>query len=199
MYQTSVYLTLTCLIFNFTTFGQLSQDDTILLLKSIKQISDLTPITYLDSSPFFSRDRLIKKIEAGKIENISNSVPDAIYLNKEEQELILTEFKTNTKWPDNILPNSRKINTDSIWTYLSKVNGNRTEKRNNGDKPISYEDLLIEYAYVYSIDKPIYIRNKTICLITVTAICGQNCGRTLSIFYKKENETWKGWIIVRTD
>jgi len=56
--------------------------------------------------------------------------------------------------------------------------------------------LRYDYTFVFTFAKPVYIRDNTVCLVAFGAMCGSDCGRTETSFYRRENNEWTKWIIV---
>jgi hypothetical protein len=49
---------------------------------------------------------------------------------------------------------------------------------------------------VFKFSKPVYFRENTLFLIYISSICGNPCGFEEICIYKKENTSWKKWILV---
>lgn len=169
-----IWLTLVQLFCVGATYGQVHQDDTTILLKAFRQITKQGQIVYVDTVNAHngSIDRLLKAIRDGKIIDKRNG--NSLMLTKAEQDHILTQLGQQTVWPDNLFPNSRRIDADSMWNYLIQRNEQRVLLLHQAalqKDTITIKQLRYDYPYVFTFAKPIYIRNSTVCLISFAAMC----------------------------
>ena len=183
----------------YKTYGQVSQDDTTILLKAFRQVTWQRPIIYVDIVNANSSvpERLREVFQKGTITDKRKG--NFITLTKTEQDYLLSQLGQQTVWSDNLFSNSKRIDTDSMWTYLRQMNAQRTLSINQAalkNDTVLIKKLKYDYPYVFTFAKPIYIRNNTVCLIAFGAMCGGECGQTETSFYKKENNEWTKWIIV---
>ena len=183
----------------YKTYGQVSQDDTTILLKAFRQVTWQQPIIYVDIVNANSSvpERLREVFQKGTITDKRKG--NFITLTKTEQDYLLSQLGQQTVWSDNLFSNSKRIDTDSMWTYLRQMNAQRTLSINQAalkNDTVLIKKLKYDYPYVFTFAKPIYIRNNTVCLIAFGAMCGGECGQTETSFYKKENNEWTKWIIV---
>lgn len=181
------------------TYGQISQDDTTILLKAFRHVTTQRQIVYVDTVSTYkdSQDQLFKTIKNSSISDKRSG--NTLTLSKAEQDLILTQLRQQTVWSDNLFSNSKRIDADSMWTFLRQMNAQRVLSLNQAalqKDTMTIKNLRYDYPYVFTFAKPIYIRDNTVCLISFGAMCGDNCGQTEPSFYKKENNEWIKWIIV---
>jgi len=185
------------------TYGQLSQDDKTILRKAVIRIIPLEKIVYVDTvsrhnrSLNFVLDRLSNAIQNGKLSDKRNG--DTLTLSKTEQKYILTQLEQQTVWPVNLFPNSKRIDTDSMTSHIRQMNLQRRLKLNLAKlqkDTLTIKKLRYDLPYVFTFLKPIYIRDKTICLIAFSAICGGECGLAETSLYKKEKNGWSKWMIL---
>ena len=197
-----------------TVYGQSNQDDAIILQKVIREVSTQAPIAYVDTvnSKQQISERLKETILKGKITDTRNGRIDpesgrytvsqdanTLVLNEEEQEYLINELEQRTVWPDDLFPDSKCIDRDSMWAYIRVENAKRLEALQQAileEDTLAIKKLRYNYPYVFTFTKPVYIRDKTICFIAWVAMCGGTCGQTEQIFYKKENDEWEKWIVV---
>ena len=52
---------------------------------------------------------------------------------------------------------------------------------------------------VFKLSKPIYLRDRSFCLIYISSVCGNPCGFDELCFYKIENNTWIKWVAVNSN
>lgn len=181
------------------TYGQVSQDDTTILLKAFRHVTTQRKIVYVDTVSAYndSNGQLLKTIQNGTISDKING--NSLTLTKAEQNHILTQLGQQTVWSDNLFPNSKLIDTDSMWSFLIQMNAQLSLSLNQAvfqKDTLTIKNLRYERPYIFAFAKPIYIRDKTVCLIAFGAMCGGECGETETSFYKKENNKWTKWIIV---
>lgn len=184
------------------TYGQVGREDTTILLKVFREVSIQELLVYVDkvnmqkSIPI----RLKEFIQSGKLSNIRKNKSGTLSaLTKAEKKYLLTNIKRKTNWPDNLFANSKRINADSLWTFLNQENINRITNINKAalnQDSLAYKKATRQFPFVFVFTKPVYIRNNTICLISFAAMCGRDCGRDEISFYKKENNVWTKWIVV---
>ena len=181
------------------TYGQVSQDDTAILLKAFRQITTQRQIVYVDSVNANKSvpERLKDAFQKGTVTDKRQG--NSITLTKAEQNYLLSQLGQQMVWSDSLFPNSKRINADSMWTFLRQMNAQRVLSLNQAASQkdtVTIKNLKYYYPYVFIFAKPIYIRNNTVCLIAFSAMCGGNCGQTETSFYKKINNEWTKWIIV---
>lgn len=187
----------------FRISGQnICKDDTIILFKAFREVSLQKTIVYVDT---VNKDckvpNLLKEVfQKNKIIDKGNSKPkNVLKLTKAEKNYLLTQIGQQIVWNNGLFPNSVRIDSDSMWTYLMRQKSikkaSMSETILNHDT-ITFKELNRQYNFVYIFTKPIYIRDNTICLITYSAMCGTDCGRSEISFYKKENNIWSKWLIV---
>ena len=181
------------------TYGQVSQDDTTILLKAFRQITTQRQIVYVDSVNANKSvpERLKDVFQKGTVTDIRQG--NSITLTKAEQNYLLSQLGQQVFWSDNLFANSKRINTDSMWTFLRQMNVQRALSLNQAvsqKDTVTIMNLRYDNPYVFIFAKPIYIRNNTVCLIAFSAMCGSSCGQTEVSFYKNENNEWTKWIMV---
>ncbi len=181
------------------TYGQVSQDDTTILLKAFRQVTSQRQIVYVDTVNANSSvpERLKERLQKGTVTDKRQG--NSITLTKNEQDYLLSQLGQQTVWSDNLFPNSKRIHSDSMWTHLRQINAQRVLSLNQAalqKDSVTIKNLRYDYPYVFTFAKPIYIRDNTVCLIAFGAMCGGDCGQTETSFYKKENNEWIKWIIV---
>jgi hypothetical protein len=181
------------------TYSQVSQDDTTILLKAFRHVTKQQQIVYVDTvnANSFMLEQLKEAFQKGTVTDKRQG--NSITLTKTEQDELLSKLGQQTVWPDNLFPNSKRLDADSMWTFLRQMNEQRVLSINQAafqKDNATIQNLRYEYPFVFTFAKPIYIRDKTFCLIAFSAMCGGNCGQTETSIYKKENNSWTKWIIV---
>lgn len=184
-----------------SAFGQSDQQDTVILLNAFRAFYRSGQIVYVDTveNCGFATERLKQAIKKGKLTAIGKTRKDNfIKLNRSERKYLLEQIKIKTIWDDNLFCDSKRICVDSLWTYLKKEKTKYYEELNRSTlkkDSLTYNKLKYKYPYVFSFKKPIFLKDKTICLISFTALCGNDCGRAEISFYKIQNNEWKKWFV----
>lgn len=192
----------------FLIVGQINKyDEMDAILASLNNVQYTPPIIYIKAiqqvSDSRSKQLYIKKIGNGvfykysPIDNNSAFDPetgeaigyakklDSICLTKEERKILISAFGASCTWDTDLFPNSISVeNEDEGFNIISMLKSGNNQKPDTG------------HFYVFLFSKPIYIRNNSVCLIAMSAICGGTCGITDISFYKKVNEKWEKWINV---
>lgn len=185
-----------------STYGQLSKDDTAILFKAFRQITSQEQIIYIDTVNANGSvpTRLKEIFQKGKVTDKRSG--NSVTLTKSEQEYLLSQLGQRIIWNDNLFNNGKRISSDSMWTFLKKLNTERVATINQAviDKDTltikKLPQLIKNHPFVFTFAKPIYIHDNTICLISFGAMCGGDCGQTETSFYKKVNNQWTKWIVV---
>ncbi len=178
--------------------GQISQEDTIILHKAIREVKPHGQIVYVDSVSMSSDvvERFASIFKDNEVRDIQEDI--ATRLTKEEQEYLLSQLNLLVAWPDSLFTGSLRLEADSTWTYLKQMNASRFETINQANAlndTLLIRELQTDYPYVFVLARPIYIRNNTVCLVFYFAFCGHTCGQSEASFYKKENDEWTKWIL----
>lgn len=202
--RTSKILICNCLLQMsiFSAFCQTNIEDTIVLRKVFNEVSSQRQIAYVDSVNMngYVPDVLMEAIQKGKITDTRKTrKPNSLTLTKAEQNYLLEQITQQTVWSDNLLADSRLIESDSMWVYLRQENTKRIAAMNKAameNDTLALKKARLNYSYVFTFTKPVYIRDNTICLISFAAVCGTECGRNEISFYKKENNEWGKWIVI---
>ena len=198
MKLTNYYL-LIFLLNYWNSFSQTLHTDTLILSNEFNIISNSGQITYIDSvsSNWQTLVSLRKTIQKGIL--TEKGTDKRIILTTKERNTITKTLNNSTIWAKNLFSNSIMIKNQDIWKTLEqdKIRLNpKTGKLDKNNIPIS----MTKRPYVFVFSKPIYIRKNTLCIITYSAICGQECGITRSCVYQFVNGEWtKSMTILNGD
>jgi hypothetical protein len=176
--------------------AQINSDDSIILLKIIHNYVHNNKIAYIDTvnNGEIAPDRLIQAIKKREITDVRKDIQNnVLLLSKKEKRFLLSKISHRTIWAKDILPNSQIIPSNQVNSFLTEQ---RKDFLLNKRDTISILNDPIGIHYVFAITKPIYLRNNTLCFISYSALCGNNCGESETIVFKKENSCWENWIIV---
>jgi hypothetical protein len=203
----SLFLCLSILTCNHC-FAQIDPDDTTIFRQIISHIRRSDPIVYVTNVPgrriphdsnTFVQHGLNTFIQRGIV--FSFTKEDSLLLTKTEDQYLRKQLSKKTKWPEELFRGSKGIPMDSMWSYLEQQGVIKYEKIKKADSTrdmAAINKLQRLYSYVFVFTKPIYIRNKTICLVSYAAMCGGDCGINGVTIYKKENNRWAEWIEVES-
>lgn len=164
----------------------ISIEDSKLPIVYIKRSIDLKAppkklIDKIQNGIFYETESLGKTIENPSTGEITLFVKlvDSLILSDEEKKVILNQLKISKSWDENLLENSIRVeNLSDGYRMIKRI-------KNSGS---------IEINYVFSFSVPIFLRENTICMLALTSLCGDDCGKTDISFYKRINNVWKKWI-----
>jgi hypothetical protein len=121
-----IWLTIVQQFFFSFSFCQDNNDDSIVLLNAIRKVTSQREIVYVDRVNAINGDYggLFNRIKEGKISDKISE--DSLILSLTEQNYIISQLQKQTIWSDKLFENSKSIDTDSMWTYLRKMNQQRS-------------------------------------------------------------------------
>lgn len=193
-----------CLLFinTFFTFGQSDRSELNFLEQLIRQSQPEGQIIYTDKISKGEHDRIKSRIKKTTIYDIStNRNQKWITLTRKEKIYIFEQLEIINKpfWKENLFPESRLIKDDEVNSYLKKTTQDYLENYNNPNNTGTDRMTMVknyQKPAVFKFAKPVYLRNRTLCLIYSSFICGNPCGFDELSFYKIENNTWTKWVVV---
>ena len=169
------------------------------LLAAIDKSSPPDYILYLDHVPGILGDYVDLKTILSSDYLSRNHFKNELKLTREERKRLLNEIEADTEWQHDAFPCGARINSDSLWTFLKKVNDFR---RKSIQKPMpDHGDMVFlpvkqDLVYVYCFKKPIYFRNESLCLIQYVALCGNHCGHSETCVLMRLDDKWIKWKII---
>lgn len=193
----------TLFFFASALFAQNTTEEKGALLEAMKIVEQQSPIVYLKKIPSYKKkpERIIQKITAGKFyaynspegsvvvdpatgETIIKGSPsDSLILTDQEQKILIRSLGQRATWPDHLFENSIAVKSwDEGYKQLAAL-----YHANPSDHA---------YRYVFSFSRPVFIRNGTVCLISVVAMCGGSCGSIDLSFYRKKGAVWQQWFFI---
>lgn len=198
-----LFLLFTC---SFSSAAQATPEEKMVLKEALNIVRYRTPVVYTKSirtQTKESRQRIIEKIEKGKFYeavpyNDSFSIDpvtgetteyvryvDSLILTSKEKQHLITDFGKSVRWEKGLFEHSIRVNDHKTGYKTIAVIKENPEK----DQPGTF-------YYIFSFSRPVFIRDGTICLIAVGAICGGDCGIVNISFYRKTHGRWKRWVSV---
>lgn len=132
------------------------------------------------------------------VSQYKNPEIDSIILTKKEIRIIRKELRSNKSftWPDKLLANSKSVQSDSLISFVEKLNKNITDSLislNEIDEWYNYYKNNLLYQS-FSFSKPIYLRQHSVFLMFFSWYSPSGGSHELA-FYKRENELWRKWIV----
>jgi len=185
--------------FSNLCWAQVQPDDT-LIIGDLIRIKQKGKIYYCEGA-FGGVSGIIKeKLKLDTIWDFGKTTEkDAIILSQEEKKYIQEQHEKNSSysWPDSLFFNSERVSKDSVSDHLHKRRRVVTEQLDEAYKSKDkkrIEKMKRQRPWVSFFSKPIYIRDRTVCLIETANLCGNSCGDYETRFYKRENGQWRKWV-----
>ena len=184
-------------------FSQISNDEFV--LKLLFDLNKESILTYSEKSIGYSK--LVEIISKKTLKGFKNP-KTRLKLSENEIELIKEQIKKNKNYifPPNLFVNSRIVSLDSIASYFT--NKNKIRKKEMIEIIKTKDSLLsaefskqkgFESDWIHFFSKPIFFRNRTLCIIYYAKICCFNSGMggcKSVIFCKKNGSKWDKYIEV---
>src|SRR5690554_2369369 len=138
------------------------------------------PIIYTKKTPIPSEEIKLKVLNTDTIGKLYNNW---IILTDSEKNKIVSHILSNSNhiWDDELIPNSKVIEIDSIWSIINEFKSEPWSK-------LAWNNNLRTSVFVFS--KPCFIRNESIALVGFADICGAECGVVEVSFYGFQNNKW---------
>ena len=201
-YSISIFLIFTLIN---TSFAQNDRSELIFLEGLIRNNQPEGKIIYTDKINKNDLDKIKSKFKKNTIYDISKTRNQSfIILTKQEKKYLFQQLEIARRpyWKENIFPGSQLIIEEDAFNYIKKTTQEYLE---NYNKPTNSEtdrmNLVKNYQRpnIFKFSKPIYLRNRSVCLIYFASICGNPCGFDELCFYKIANNTWTKWIVVKSN
>ncbi|MXV49950.1 hypothetical protein GS399_03125 [Pedobacter sp. HMF7647] len=110
-----------------------------------------------------------------------------LILTKSEKEDIQTELAkiSEQRWPDGIIQHSSKLSLDSLKGII-------------GPQGLGWNDNYYKKYKTgfYTLSKPVFIRNETICFFYAGYHCGNLCGHGSVAVYLFNKGKWEKWLVL---
>lgn len=183
--------------------AHVSDDDKLVLEEATKLVVSGNPKLYLKR---FQLDRLAKQRLANALDRqryysaneadyeyisdpetgeitVVQTPTDSLIITTEERKYLEANIIKQFVWKKALLPDAIRVRNAKVgMKLLQKIN-----KKN-------YIEKTKQLSYLYAFTQPVYIRDKSICLVFTVAVAGRNSGISDLSFYKKTETGWKSWI-----
>lgn len=183
--------------------ARVSDDDKLVLEEATKLVVSGNPRLYLKR---FQLDRLAKQrlakaldrqryYSANEADNEYISDPetgeitliqtptDSLIITAEERKYLEANIIKQFVWDKGLLPDAIRVRNAKVgMKLLQKINTRNCVEKTK------------QRSYLYAFTQPVYIRDKSICLVFTVALAGRNSGISDLSFYKKTETGWKRWI-----
>ncbi len=186
------------------SYAQSDRSELIFLEGLIRNYQPEGKIIYTDKINKDDLDKIKSKIKKNTIYDISKTRnQNFIVLTRQEKKYLFQQLELARRpyWKENIIPGSQLIIEEDAFNYIKKTTQEYLE---NYNRPTNTENdrmnLVKNYQRpnIFKFSKPIYLRNRSICLIYFASICGNPCGFEELCFYKIANNTWTKWIVINS-
>ena len=197
----SIFLFLIFTLFN-SSLAQNDHSELIFLEGLIRNNYPEGKIIFTDKINKNDLDKIKSKFKKNTIYDISQTRnQNYIIFTKQEKKYIFQQLEIASRpcWNETIFPGAQLILEEDALNYIKKTTQEYLE---NFNKPTNTENdrmnLIKNYQRptIFKFSKPIYLRNRSICLVYFASICGNPCGFEELCFYKIANNTWSKWIVV---
>lgn len=188
-----------------SSLAQNDRSELIFLEGLIRNNQPEGKIIYTDKINKNDLDKIKSNLKKNTIYDISKTRNQYfIELTKQERRYLLKQIEIARMpyWKDNLFPGSQLILEEDAFDFIKKTTHEYLE---NYNKPTNTENdrmnLVKNYQRpnIYKFSKPIYLRNRSICLIYFSSICGNPCGFEELCFYKIINNAWTKWIVLKSN
>jgi hypothetical protein len=193
------------MLMSLCSYAQTNNDAIILLEKIIRDMQSEGQIIYTDRI----NSDIIKKVETGLNQKIIYGITpetkqNSVELARYEKKHIISQIELYTLpyWTENLFSNSSLIREENLTSYIKKAYQDYSEKLNNPVSSTNDKLMLIKNyrtPSVFEFSMPIYLRDNTLCFVFMSSRCGAPCGYNEFAFYKRENNTWKKWVVMNAD
>lgn len=186
-------------------FGQSDRSELNFLEGLIRQSQPEGQITYTDKISKVELDKIKSRLNKSTIYDLSSTRnQNWITLNRQEKKYLFEQLEivNNPFWKENLFPGSRLIKEDEVLSYIKKTTQDYLENYNNPNNTEEDKMKLVknyQRPNVFKFSRPVYLRNRSFCLIYFSSICGNPCGFDELCFYKIENNTWTKWVVVNSN
>ena len=197
----SIFLFLIFTLFN-SSLAQIDRSELIFLEGLIRNNYPEGNIIFTDKINKNDLDKIKSKFKKNTIYDISKTRnQNYIIFTKQEKKYLFQQLEIASRpcWKETIFPGAQLILEEDALNYIKKTTQEYLE---NFNKPTNTENdrmnLIKNYQRptIFKFSKPIYLRNRSICLVYFASICGNPCGFEELCFYKIANNTWSKWIVV---
>ena len=180
--------------------AQIQPDEVSLIEKLIRDKKNDGSIVYTNHISITDAYRISTKLKAERL-NDKNNPSNILFISTKERKEIQKELALLSKpfWNSDLFKESKMIEEQSVDNYFRTVFNEYSETLSNpNNSQIDKSNLLKEtpQPYVFEFTPPLYLRDKSLCLIFMKTICGSECGSEELTFYKKENEKWEKFMVL---
>ena len=194
------------LIFQFVALLAFCQIDSgsIKLLESILRKEHPEGTLYytdkLDSAQVLYISGYLQKRKFKNLTISKKSVNHKIRLSRKEKKYLDSSVNTlySICWKDSLFENSKRIPKDSMWAHIQRRNREVYALAMDSTRPekIRSVNYRVMYSNTFQFCFPVYFRNRSFFLVYFLRMCGPECGVQELSFYKRENDSYKKWVVV---
>jgi hypothetical protein len=180
-------------------------EDILFVEKLIREQQPEGKIIYTDKLNSNEIFKIKLRLKSETIQSIGKDTrQNSVVLSRLERKEIARQFDLlcSPFWSDNLFNDSKLVPIENLWPYFKTVYQEYSESLSNPNSSETDRSNLVknyQRPSVFQFSPPIYLKDKTICLIYVRSLCGNPCGVGELAFYKKENGQWNKWVVVSVD
>lgn len=191
------------LVSNQTAWSQVPLEDATFLEKIIREKKSSGEIVYTNHLSGPDGVMILHKLKSPQIHS-AESESNFIELSRNERKQLEMQIKELVQpfWNRNLFRSCQMIEHVNVQAYFKSVYNHYSETLSNpNNSQLDKSNLLKEtpQPFVFEFTPPLYLRNKTVCLLFMKTVCGVNCSSSELTFFKKENDKWVKWVSVGMD
>ena len=185
-------------------YGQNDRSEMNFLERLIRQAQPDGQIVYTDKISKSDLDKIKLRLKNNTIYDCSSQNQNSIILTRLEKKSLLDqfEFPNDPYWQENLFPGSKLIKEEEVMSYIKKTTQDYLENYNNPNNT-EVDKMALVKTYqrpnVFKFSRPVYLRNRTLCLLFFSSVCGNPCGFDELCFYKIDNNIWTKWVVVNSN
>jgi len=170
----------------------------------IRQFQAEGQIIYTDKISKGDIDNIKSHLKSKTLFDVSHTInQNSVTLTRQEIKYISDQLESFSYdlWQENLFSGAKLIKESDVMSFIKKTNQVYLENYNNPNNTETDRMTMVknyQRPNVFKFSKPIYLRNKSLCLIYFSSVCGNPCGFDELCFYKIENSTWTKWVVVNS-
>ncbi len=183
--------------------SQVPESDAAFIEKILREKKPDGSIVYTNHIGETDAQRILIKLKSEYFQSSDTKV-NPVTITKQERKILENQIKTLTKpyWNANLFKESNVIEEENVMNYFRSVYNHYSETLSDpNNSQIDKSNLLKESPepYVFEFTPPLYLKDKTVCMIFIKTLCGSNCGGSEMRFYKKVSNNWEQLAVVSLD
>jgi hypothetical protein len=175
--------------------SQMTSDEVVFIEKIIRLKKTNGNIVYTNHISPVDALRIRNKLKSELVYNKSSET-NSLVITKHERKQIEKQLELLSKpyWSANLFKESKMIDQQNVNTYFKDVYNQYSETLTNpNNSQLDKSNLLKETPepFVFEFTPPLYLRDKSLCIVYMKTLCGVSCGGEELTVFKKQNEKWE--------